>query len=232
VILINKAIAPVSKDDIRSFLDDNSQAFRELLSYYHCAMLEVETKFRVLNEEMNLKFDYNPIESIKTRLKTKDSLIDKISRYELPLNINAIEDGIPDIAGVRVICSYVSDIYTLADSFLSQDDIILQKRKDYIAHPKESGYRSLHLIVSIPIFLHDRKKYMKVEVQFRTLAMDMWASLEHKIRYKKDKFLTESEINELFACSELSAEVDKRLEAIHRVSDERYRDLMLEGGLE
>ena len=120
------------------------------------------------------------------------------------------------MAGVRVICSFPSDIYMLADSFLRQDDITLIRRKDYIKEPKENGYRSLHLIVETPIFLHDQKKPMKVEVQFRTISMDWWASLEHKIRYKKDVEITDEIAGELLECAEMGAKLDARMEQIQR----------------
>ena len=156
------------------------------MSYYECAIMEVETKFRVLNHELSLEYDNNPIESIKTRVKSYDSILKKIRRKNIPLNLRAIEDNLKDIAGVRVICSFPDDIYKLAESFLKQDDITLIERKDYIKNPKPSGYRSLHLIVQVPIFLQNEKKMVNVEVQFRTIAMDFWASLDHKMRYKKE----------------------------------------------
>ena len=143
----------------------------------------------------------------------------KIRVKDIPVTLESIEENIRDIAGVRVICSFPSDIYKLADSFLKQDDITLIERKDYIQHPKESGYRSLHLIVQVPIFLQDTKKLVYVEVQFRTIAMDFWASLEHKMRYKKDipesqvKFLQE----ELYDCAEQSAKLDERMQGIRDV---------------
>ena len=164
------------------------------MSYYECAIMEVETKFRVLNHELSLEYDNNPIESIKTRVKSYDSILKKIRRKNIPLNLRAIEDNLKDIAGVRVICSFPDDIYKLAESFLKQDDITLIERKDYIKNPKPSGYRSLHLIVQVPIFLQNEKKMVNVEVQFRTIAMDFWASLDHKMRYKKELSDEEVEI--------------------------------------
>ena len=149
------------------------------MSYYQCAVMEIETKFRVLNQEYSLEYDKNPIEGIKTRIKSYDSIVRKIRRKNIPMSLTAIEENIKDIAGVRVICSFPEDIYELADSFLRQDDIVLIEKKDYIENPKPSGYRSLHLIVQVPIFLQKNKKMVNVEVQFRTIAMDFWASLEH-----------------------------------------------------
>ena len=186
------------------------------MAYYRCAMMQVETKFNVLNEELSLQYDRNPIETIKTRLKTPESIANKLIKKQVPLTAESIEENISDVAGVRVICSFQSDIYMLADALLKQDDITLLKRKDYIAHPKENGYRSLHLIVQIPIYLHDQKKLMRVEVQFRTISMDWWASLEHKIRYKKDVVITPEIEKELRECAEISDVLDRRMEMIQQ----------------
>lgn len=172
--------------DLKQMLHEYAGPYRELMAYYRCAMMEVEAKFKVLSEELSLQSDHNPIETIKTRLKKPESILEKASARNIALNPEDLEQGINDIAGVRVICSFVSDIYMLADALLKQDDITLIRRKDYIQNPKPNGYRSLHLIVEIPIFLHDRKRLMKVEVQLRTIAMDWWASSEHKIRYKRN----------------------------------------------
>ena len=158
----------------------------------------------------------NPIASIKTRIKSYDSIVRKIRRKNIPMSLTAIEENIKDIAGVRVICSFPEDIYELADSFLRQDDIVLIEKKDYIKTPKPSGYRSLHLIVQVPIFLQKNKKMVNVEVQFRTIAMDFWASLEHKLRYKKNIPESEAEYlaKELVECAGISASLDQRMEAI------------------
>ena len=167
-------------NEFLNFMQQNKKPFDLLMSYYECAIMEIETKFRVLNHELSLEYDNNPIESIKTRVKSYDSILKKIRRKNIPLNLQAIEENLKDIAGVRVICSFPDDIYKLAESFLKQDDITLIERKDYIKNPKPSGYRSLHLIVQVPIFLQNEKKMVNVEVQFRTIAMDFWASLDHK----------------------------------------------------
>ena len=210
---------PIS-DKLRTMVQDRIYPYRELMAYYNCAMMEVATKFNVLNEELSLQYDRNPIESIRTRLKSVDSIAEKLTRkgISLPLNVERIQEEIHDIAGVRVICSYPSDIYMLSEAFLRQDDIFLVERKDYIQNPKPNGYRSLHLIVEVPIFLHNRKKLMKVEVQFRTISMDWWASLEHKIRYKKDLGeANQAHIEqELKKCAEISAALDKRMEALQQ----------------
>lgn len=209
-------LSQLTKSEVQQMAKSYAQPFRELMAYYRCAMMEVSTKFNVLNEELSLQYDRNPIETIKTRLKSPESIAEKIGRKKLPFNVESIEQNIYDIAGVRVICSFPADIYMLADALLKQDDIRLIERKDYIKTPKENGYRSLHLIVETPIFLHDEKKLMKVEVQFRTIAMDWWASLEHKIRYKKEYTITEQIAKELKFCAEIGADLDQRMENIYR----------------
>lgn len=193
-----------------------ARPYRELMSFYSCAIMEVETKFRVLSEDMSLAFERNPIETIHTRLKSPESVMNKMIRRQIPLSVENIRDNIHDIAGVRVVCSFQSDIYMLADSFLMQDDVTLIQRKDYFQNPKPNGYRSLHLIVSVPIFLHNEKKSMKVEVQLRTLAMDLWASTEHKIRYKKDNLISPADHQALFECAESCSEIDRKLEQIYQ----------------
>lgn len=188
----------------------------ELMAYYRCAIMEMETKFKVLNEQFSVQYDRNPIETIKSRLKTPEAIIAKLNKKKLPFTPEAVEENIKDVAGVRVICSFTEDIYKLADCLLRQDDVILLKKKDYLKNPKESGYRSLHLIVKIPIFLDDEKRMMKVEVQLRTIAMDFWASLEHKLRYKKnvDPEVIEELSKELSECAELCASLDSRMESL------------------
>lgn len=204
-----------SNNEIKERLQTYTAPYRELMSYYRCAMMEVSTKFNVLDEELSLQYDRNPIEAIKMRLKSPESIMDKLSRRGLPFSAESIEQNLNDIAGVRVICAYISDIYMLRDALLRQDDIVLLQEKDYIKNPKPNGYRSLHLIVETPIFLHDQKKQMRVEVQFRTMAMDWWASVEHKLRYKKPA--APEEVNsELKECAEISADLDKRLEKLRQ----------------
>ncbi len=211
-----KLLGRLTQREVLEWLDQRTNPYRELMTYYRCAMMEVETKFNVLNEELSLQYDRNPIESVRSRLKEPESILEKLQRKNLPLTIEAIENNIFDVAGVRVICSFPEDIYMLTDCLLRQDDIVLVEKKDYIKNPKPSGYRSLHLIVEVPIFLHDQKRMMKVEVQLRTIAMDFWASLEHKIRYKKDLPEMEAISEELRRCSEMSAQLDARMEAVRR----------------
>ena len=203
-------------NDFMEFVRINKQPFDTLMAYYQCAIMEIETKFRVLDVEFSLQYDRNPIESIKSRIKSHESLIRKMRSRNIPLNLQAMEENITDIAGIRVICSFPEDIYTLAECLLRQDDITLIERKDYIQNPKESGYRSLHLIVEVPIFLQNQTRKMKVEVQLRTIAMDFWASLEHKLRYKKNipDDMAHELAEELRLCAEQSASLDQRMEDI------------------
>ena len=188
--------------------------YAKLMAYYRCALMEVETKFNVLNEEFSLQYDRNPINGLKSRLKKFTSITEKLERKGLPLSVESIEENLNDIAGIRVVCAFPDDVYMLADAFLAQDDITLIQKKDYIANPKPNGYRSLHLIVSVPIFLAHEKRVMKAEIQLRTIAMDSWASLEHQLRYKKDFEFTEHMANELQICAHLSAELDARMDAL------------------
>ena len=159
-------------DQFLDLIEKNKRPMDELMSYYQCAIMEVETKFKVLNQEYSLEYDRNPIESVKSRIKSTDSIVRKLRDRGLPFSLESIERSISDIAGVRVICSFPEDIYLLADCLLRQNDITLIERKDYIATPKDNGYRSLHLIVEVPIFLRSETRMMKVEVQLRTIAMD------------------------------------------------------------
>lgn len=192
-----------------------------LMSCFRCAILEVETKFRVLNEQLSLQYERNPIDSISSRLKSPESIYEKIQRKKLPPDIYSIEKHLSDVAGVRVVCNFIDDIYMLAECLLRQDDVKLVEMKDYIKNPKPNGYRSLHLIIEIPIFLTDEKKMMKVEVQIRTVAMDLWASLEHKIYYKKDVDKDKARIasERLKICAEKSALLDEEFQSIRNFVD-------------
>ena len=232
-------------DEVFDFIRTNTLPFNQLMAYYRCAIMEVETKFKVLNEQFSLQYDRNPIESIKTRIKSTEGIIKKANKKKIPFTMQAIEENIRDIAGIRVICSFSEDIYMLADCLLQQDDIKLIEMKDYIKHPKESGYRSLHLIIEIPIFLQNEKRAMKVEVQLRTIAMDFWASVEHKLRYKKN--IPDSEAAtlavELSSYADQLAELDYKMEQIKKriveadkeatatAPEERRRPLPTIGGM-
>ena len=212
----NQFIKGLIDNNVLDVFQQNMMPINQLMSYYRCAIMEVETKFKVLNEQFSLQYDRNPIETIKTRLKSPEGIVKKLTRKNYPITLESIEKNINDIVGGRVICSFPEDIYLLADCLLQQDDVTLIEIKDYIKKPKESGYRSLHLIIEVPIFLQNEKKNMKVEVQLRTIAMDFWASLEHKLRYKKNIPQQEADVlaEELVECAKISAELDSRMEQI------------------
>ena len=201
--------------------------FEQSMIYYHCALMEVETKFKVLNEHFSLLHDRNPIDSIDARMKSKRSILKKMETRGLEMTVDAMENNIFDIAGVRVISSFQNDIYELSNYFIKQDDVRLLERKDYIYGPKENGYRSLHLIIETPIYLAEEKKWVKVEVQFRTVAMDFWASLEHKLRYKKD--LPEERLKEidgeLLQCAMVCAELDRKMQNIKDSQTKKKEEL-------
>ncbi len=216
-----KDITERMEKQMRARVKSSTYPLRALLSYYRSAMMEVETKFRVLDDEYSLSYDRNPIESISTRLKSIDQIYDKARRKGIPLNLTAIEENIYDIAGVRVVCPFEKDIYALRDSILTHDDITLFEERDYIKKPKESGYRSLHLIVEVPIYLDKGKRQMKVEIQLRTMAMDQWASLEHRLMYKKDlpDDVASSLRTKLLECAALNREIDRAMQEIKDISD-------------
>ena len=214
---IKKQLDNVFSDEVIEWGKPIMQNFSKLMAYYRCALMEIETKFNVLNEEFSLRYDRNPINSIKTRLKSFSSMRDKLQRKGIDLTVNNIEENLNDVAGVRVICSFTDDVFMLAEALLKQDDITLVEAKDYINNPKPNGYRSLHLIVTVPIFLAHEKRLMKVEIQLRTIAMDSWASLEHQLRYKKDYAFDERMANELLRCAELSSELDARMDALREL---------------
>ena len=190
--------------------------YKELQMLYSCALKEIQTKFEILDTEFKLKYNRNPIASISTRLKRTESIVEKLHRKNMPVTLDHIEKHINDMAGIRVICSYIDDIYLIADALLRQDDVTLIERKDYIENPKENGYRSLHLIVEVPVFLTETKKPMRVEVQIRTIAMDFWASLEHQMKYKQDIPDATWVMNELRDCAAVIRETDERMLAIRR----------------
>ena len=200
-------------------LIEQASGFMELMMQYRCALMEVETKLNVLNAEFTMKNNRNPFESIKSRIKTPKSILEKLQRKGFEISVKGIEENLADVAGIRVICSFPDDIYATAKMLTDQDDIRVIQVKDYIINPKPNGYRSLHLIVETPIFLHDQKKQMRVEVQFRTISMDWWASLEHKIRYKKDLPELDHVNRELFECAQMSAQLDARMEKLQRLAE-------------
>lgn len=195
-------------------LFDNPEAFHELMTHYYCAIREVTTKLEVLNDELSIKSKHSPIEDIRSRVKSPESIAKKLQKKGLELNTANIIRNLDDVAGIRVICSFVDDIFDIAKILTCQDDITLIESKNYIKFPKENGYRSLHLIVEIPIFLSNGKKPMRVEVQIRTIAMDFWASLEHQLKYKKNIPNAEEISLELKECADIISATDLRMQDI------------------
>lgn len=190
--------------------------YQELLMRYTCAMKEIRTKFEVLNTEYNVRFRRNPIVSINTRLKQTASIVGKLDRLGVEFSPEAVEQHLNDVAGVRVICSYLDDVYSIAQALTKQDDVRLLRIKDYIQEPKENGYRSLHLIVSVPVFFAEMPLDVKVEVQIRTVAMDYWAELEHQLRYKQEIPNEDEIVRELTDCAKKTAEIDAQMLAIRK----------------
>ena len=189
--------------------------YRKIKSLYRSALKEIGTKLEILNDEFKLVHQYNPIEHIESRLKTDESITRKLIRKGKEITVENIQKYIDDIAGVRVICSFTPDIYRIVDMISSQDDIEVLKTKDYMLNPKVNGYRSYHLIVRVPIFLSDRVVPTKVEIQIRTVAMDFWASLEHKIYYKYEGNTPEYIKKELKECADLLTFLDSKMLAIN-----------------
>ncbi len=189
--------------------------FSKFMMMYGCAIKEVRTKFEVLNDDFSVVNKRNPIEMIKSRVKSPISIIDKLERRNLPMTMESILENLNDVAGVRIICSFIEDIYMIADMFQKQDDITLIEVKDYIKNPKPNGYRSYHMIVEVPVFFPDRKVNLKVEVQLRTIAMDFWASLEHKMKYKKNIEGAQFVEKELRECADIIASTDEKMQKIH-----------------
>lgn len=190
--------------------------FIDLMSLYQAAADEIVTKLQTLDNEFSAKYQRNPIHTLKSRIKSPESIIGKLGRKGLPLNAATIRENLYDIAGVRVICQYIDDIYTLAGLLTSHDDIELIKTKDYIKEPKPNGYRSLHIVVNVPVFLSTGKDYAPVEIQIRTMAMDFWASLEHELHYKTGRKVNEELSEELHSCAETIAETDRRMQEIYK----------------
>ncbi|MDO4730636.1 MAG: GTP pyrophosphokinase family protein [Clostridia bacterium] len=211
-----KKILFAADDETTEWIKKKTKDLMTLMVYYKCAIMEIETKFNVLNEEYSLEYDRNPINSIKTRLKSLQSIRAKMKEKGVSITPDAVEETLNDIAGVRVVCSFTKDVYTLANALLKQDDVILIEKKDYIANPKPNGYRSLHMIVAIPIFLACEKHLIKVEIQLRTIAMDFWATLEHQLRYKKDYAITDEMAAEMLECARLSAVLDDRMDKLRK----------------
>ena len=182
---------------------------------YQAAIKEVQTKLEILDDEFQMKHRRNPIHHMQSRMKTIQSMMEKLRRKQANVSISSAVDNLTDIAGIRVICSYIQDIYTVANLLTKQDDIRVVKVRDYIKHPKENGYRSLHLVVEVPVFLAEGRVLVPVEVQIRTIAMDFWASLEHSLRYKAQGQVTDDISAELLKTASDIAMLDERMQSIH-----------------
>lgn len=219
LIPLGEAKALAATEFARQLLE-TAVEYKELRMMYACAIKEVQTKFEVLETEFKVRYQRNPISSIQTRLKSSSSIIEKMIRKGIPFSMENLEEQIQDLAGIRVICSYVDDIYALAQALTSQDDITLLEEKDYIRNPKPNGYRSLHLIVSVPVFFSQQKRQIKVEVQIRTIAMDFWASLEHQMKYKREIPDQQHIVAQLKNCAEDIARVDMEMMDIRRRLEE------------
>lgn len=204
-----------------SFLHQ-AREFQEAMMMYTCAIREVKTKLEVLNDELSVRNQRNPIEMIKSRVKKPMSIVEKLQRRGFPISLDSMVNNLDDVAGIRVICSFVDDIYAVANMLVSQDDVTVIAVKDYIRNPKPNGYRSYHLILEVPVFFSDQKKPMRVEVQIRTIAMDFWASLDHQLKYKKDIGEEADQIGEqLRQCAEVIADTDKRMLEIRKSIEEQ-----------
>ena len=199
----------------------NSQEFQEMMMMYQCAIREVRTKAEVLNDEMSVRYHRNPISNISSRVKKPESIAQKLYKKGLPFTVEAIMANLSDVAGVRIICEFIDDIYSIAAMLAMQDDLKLIKIKDYIKYPKPNGYRSYHMIVEIPVFFSKGKTLMRVEIQIRTMAMDFWASLDHELKYKKDIGEEDEEMiaAELLACADRIAETDTIMQQIRMKLD-------------
>jgi putative GTP pyrophosphokinase len=210
-------------DQSKKMMNDMVE-YKELMMMYTCAMKTIKIKFDVLNTEYNVRYQRNPIKFIDTRLKRTSSIMEKLERNNLSFSLENIEEHINDVAGVRVICSYVDDIYSIADALVRQDDIELVSQKDYIAQPKPNGYRSMHLIVSVPVFFANQMKQIKVEVQIRTIAMDFWASLEHQLKYKSDDVDGKKIAGDLRECAVVISKTDSRMLEIRKELERTCRE--------
>ena len=196
---------------------DQARQFQQAMMRYTCAIREVKTKLEVLNDELSVKNQRNPIEMIKSRVKKPKSIVEKLQRRGFEISLESMEKNLDDVAGIRIICSFLDDIYEVADMLIRQDDVKVIAVKDYIQNPKPNGYRSYHMIIEIPVFFSDSKKPIRVEGQIRTIAMDFWASLDHQLKYKKSFIDDNGEISEeLKQCAEVIAGTDVKMLEIRK----------------
>ena len=196
------------------------QQYREMMQLYSAAVREVRTKVEILDEEFRTRYAHNPIHHIDSRLKSPQSMMKKLARKGLPQTLEAAEANLNDIAGVRIICNYLEDIYRIADLLLAQDDISLILEKNYIKNPKPNGYRSLHIVVDVPVYMSHGKLFTPVEIQIRTVAMDFWATLEHGIRYKATEEVPQKIVDELRECADVITATDYKMQEIFKVLQE------------
>lgn len=201
--------------DFNQIKDAKQELIRFMMSYKF-ALDEINTKIDILKQEFQYINDYNPIEHVKSRLKSPNSILRKAYKKGYDLSLTSIKENIRDIAGVRITCSFISDIYLISEMLRKQKDITIIESKDYIQNPKPNGYRSLHLIIQIPVFMSEREDRVFVEIQIRTIAMDFWASLEHKIYYKYDGDIPKELKDELTGAAFSACQLDKKMEAIHK----------------
>ena len=219
--LIQSAVNVPNLAQVPEALISQARQFQSAMMMYTCAIREVKTKLEVLNDELSIRHQRNPIEVIKSRVKKPTSIVEKLIRRNLPVSVESMCTNLDDIAGIRVICSFVDDIYTVANMLVSQDDVTVIAIKDYIKHPKLNGYRSYHLIIEVPVFFSDRRENMRVEVQIRTIAMDFWASLDHQMKYKKDVEDASEISEELKECAEVIAQTDLKMLSLRRKIEDR-----------
>lgn len=209
-VLLSKMNVPAGSEEIFEKISN----LRELLLTYNSAMREVTTKLEILNDELSVRNRRNPIQFIKSRVKTPMSIVDKLQKLEKEISVESVMTSLNDVAGIRVIASFVDDVYEIADMLTKQDDVFLIEAKDYIKNPKPNGYRSYHLIVEVPVFFSDKKQFVRVEIQIRTVAMDFWASLEHQLKYKENIKNSEEIEAELRQCAETIANTDMKMMSI------------------
>lgn len=198
---------------VSDFLDMEKQ-YKQIMFFYEAGIKQLMAKLEILNREFQFTNDRNPIENIKSRIKSQESILRKMEKRGLPQTFSAMMNNIRDIAGIRVICPFISDVYQVARLLISQEDVELLDIKDYIREPKENGYRSLHMIVTVEVNFSDRKRSVPVEVQLRTIAMNFWASTEHQLRYKKDRVFTEEIHRQLKECADIMAEADQKMQKL------------------
>ena len=196
--------------------DSQVDQWRSVMFLYDSALKKVNTKIEILNNEFNSRYDYNPIEHIKSRLKSADSIVKKLKKDGYEVTIETMMEHLSDIAGVRIICSFISDIYQIADMIARQDDVTVLHVKDYIKNPKPNGYKSYHMVVTVPVYLTDGPVETKVEIQIRSVAMDFWASLEHKIAYKFEGNAPERLLQELKACADMVDVLDAKMFSLNQ----------------